>query len=116
MSTPRIGPFELDTILCADCIETTSQLPDGCVDLIVTSPPYNNYENKRHGFGPRPAWRGRDIDYGAYDDEMPEDEYQKWQQDVIVELLRLTKTTGTVAYNHKNRIRNWGIISPLTYY
>ena len=28
-------------IICGDCLEVMSQLPDKCVDLVVTSPPYN---------------------------------------------------------------------------
>lgn len=29
-------------IECADCVMFASQMPDGCVDLTVTSPPYDN--------------------------------------------------------------------------
>jgi len=29
-----------NTIQCIDCLEGMAQLPDGCVDLVVTSPPY----------------------------------------------------------------------------
>ncbi len=31
----------LDTIHCGDCVEGMSELPDNCVDLVVTSPPYD---------------------------------------------------------------------------
>ncbi len=31
----------LDTIQCADCVEALKRLPDDCVDLVVTSPPYD---------------------------------------------------------------------------
>jgi len=109
----KIGPFDCCTVVQGDCLDVMAEIPNAAFRLIITSPPYNNYENKRHGFGPRPAWRQRDIEYGDFKDEMPEDKYQAWQQVVIKEMLRITAKDGTVAYNHKNRIRNWGIISPL---
>lgn len=32
----------LDRIICGDCLEVMRGMPDGCVDLTVTSPPYDN--------------------------------------------------------------------------
>ncbi len=32
----------LNTIQCMDCVEGMDQLPDECIDLVVTSPPYDN--------------------------------------------------------------------------
>jgi len=37
-----LGPFNLDTIVVGDCLGVIQQMPDGCVDLVVTSPPYLN--------------------------------------------------------------------------
>lgn len=40
----------LTTIYRGDCLDMLRQLPDGCVDLVVSSPPYNlgkEYESKR---------------------------------------------------------------------
>src|SRR3990172_10026421 len=34
-------PF-LNSIVCGDNVETMRQMPDGCVDLTVTSPPYDD--------------------------------------------------------------------------
>jgi len=31
----------IDKIICGDTIEIMKKMPDGSVDLIVTSPPYN---------------------------------------------------------------------------
>jgi len=36
----RLGPFELDTIVCGDCLDIMRQMPDGCVDAVITDPPY----------------------------------------------------------------------------
>jgi site-specific DNA-methyltransferase (adenine-specific) len=30
----------LDKVVCGDCLELMKELPDGCVDLVVTDPPY----------------------------------------------------------------------------
>jgi DNA modification methylase len=37
---PEIGQY-LNTIICGDAADVLASLPDTCVDLIVTSPPYN---------------------------------------------------------------------------
>lgn len=31
-----------NTIICGDCLEVMKQMPDKCVDLVLTSPPYDN--------------------------------------------------------------------------
>lgn len=31
----------LDKFICGDCISIMSRMPDNCLDLVVTSPPYN---------------------------------------------------------------------------
>lgn len=36
----KLGPYELNTIVCGDCLEVMRQMPDGCADLVVTDPPY----------------------------------------------------------------------------
>ncbi len=36
----EISPF-LNRIICADAFRALSCMPDGCIDLIITSPPYN---------------------------------------------------------------------------
>lgn len=38
----KTGNLELNKIYCGDNVELMSQLPDGCIDLAVTSPPYDN--------------------------------------------------------------------------
>jgi len=35
-----IGPYELDTVHCADALDFLRALPDGCADAVVTDPPY----------------------------------------------------------------------------
>ena len=43
----HIGPYELDTVVHGDCVELMRELPDGCVDAVVTDPPYGlSFMNK----------------------------------------------------------------------
>lgn len=37
--------IELNSIICCDCVEGMKQLEDNFIDLIVTSPPYDNIRN-----------------------------------------------------------------------
>lgn len=34
--------MEIDKIICGDNVEVLSEFPDGCIDLVVTSPPYSD--------------------------------------------------------------------------
>jgi modification methylase len=42
MCDRKIGPFDCCSIVCGDCLELMKQLPDGCVDAVITDPPYPN--------------------------------------------------------------------------
>lgn len=89
----------------ADCIEVLKNLADNSVDLIITSPPYNL--GKTHHTG-----NNRFKSYTNYDDNMPENEYQQWQIQVLNECYRVLKDNGSMFYNHKNRIRGGVQITP----
>lgn len=41
--------LDLNRIYCGDCLELMREMPDKCVDLTVTSPPYDNLRTY-HGF------------------------------------------------------------------
>ena len=78
-------------------------IKDESVDLIITSPPYNLGNNHHTG--------GKKT--GCYFDNMPEQEYQNWQVDFLNECFRVLKPTGSLFYNHKNRIKKGMEISPV---
>ena len=44
----QVPPDMLDTIITGDCLEVMKRLPDGCVDAVVTDPPYG-IGHKSHG-------------------------------------------------------------------
>ena len=92
---------ELNKIYQGDCLKIMSGWPDGCVDMIFTSPPYNLIpENRKSGAGGIGAlYKNRLSDW--YTDDMPEDKYQDWQKNCITEMVRICR--GSIFYNHKIR-------------
>ena len=89
--------MEIDKIYNCDCLEGMRQMPDNSVDCVITSPPYNY--NLRIHYG---EYGGRSVNdhnkYGKmFKDDMPMEEYFKWQRDCITEMLRISK--GIVFYN-----------------
>lgn len=90
-----------------DCLEGLRQLPDKCVDIIVTSPPYNKGETANSGT------IAKAVVYDSSSDDLDEDEYQKMQLLVLAELFRVLKDDGHLFYNHKNRYIGGRQISPL---
>lgn len=88
-----------------DCLTWMRQQPDNIFDTIIFSPPYNK-KGLRGGVKTcENIWQGSNIDYSAYNDNLPEKQYQQWQQDIVNECHRLIKPTGSIFYQHK--IRNW---------
>lgn len=105
----------VDRIECVDCMDAMKSMPDGSVDLIVTSPPYNNWRNKRTQAGKSEYWKRTNIVYDSYSDKMTDEEYADWQVKFINECMRVLKDTGTMCYNHKDMIFNFTVISPLSW-
>lgn len=95
--------LELNKIYNCDVLEGLKQLEDNSIDLIITSPPYN--KAGLNGIQKGKKWNGT-IDYNndVSVDMLPEDEYQKWQIDILTECYRVLKNDGSMFYNHKNRI------------
>jgi len=89
--------MEIDKIYNMDCLEGMRQIPDGSVDLVVTSPPYNF--NLRIHYGKYGGWCDKDPNKygGMMNDRLPMEEYFNWQRDCINEMLRVSK--GLVFYN-----------------
>lgn len=107
--------LELNKIYCMDCLEGMKSIPDDTVDLIVTSPPYNNFRNRRTQKNREDYWKRTNIVYKDFSDKMSDEDYMDWQIACINEMVRIIKPTGTIAYNHKDRIFNFEVLSPLTW-
>ena len=92
-----------------DCLETLGRMEDNTIDLVVTSPPYNkNFwcHNKEQG-----SWK-RLIKYDSYDDYMEQDKYEEWQRQILKELIRVIKPTGSIFYNHIDILYKHNTIHP----
>ena len=109
--------LELNKVHQMDCLKGLKLIEDNSIDLIITSPPYNKAGlhkiKKQIHYGKSRKWN-ETIDYGGFldADNMDEEEYEKWQIDVLNECYRVLKPNGSVFYNHKNRIYKGSIISP----
>lgn len=79
--------FPLNKILCEDCLKILPTLPDNCIDLIVTSPPYADCRKKSYG-GIHP------------------DNYVQWFLPLSKELRRVLKPEGSFILNIKEKATN----------
>jgi DNA modification methylase len=98
-------------LILGDCREILPTLPR--VDLVVTSPPYNLV--KEGSGGSTTTFDSHETRYGQwYPDELPEDEYQAQQREVVSACLAICN--GSIFYNHKVRYaisRRGAIYHPL---
>lgn len=101
----------LNSVIQGDCLDVMRGMSDKSVDYVITSPPYNLGGDFHTMVG------GKRVSYGGYaskkNDNLPESEYQAWQIDVLAEIHRTLKDDGVLFYNHKNRIKDGSIISPI---
>lgn len=72
----------LDQFLCGDAVEVARQLPDACVDTIVTSPPY--WQQRDYGTDEQ---IGQEVSPAAYVERLCE---------LFEELQRVVKPTGSM--------------------
>jgi len=99
-------------IYLGDCLEIMPELERN-VDVVCYSPPYNKAYANRRDVKSVSAWRQRNIEYLSFKDDMPEKDYQEWQIQILNSIsFNILKGTGSVFYNHKNRIKDNQIISP----
>ena len=96
-------------IICGDAIEIMRQIPDGAVDLVVTSPPYNLKNSTGNGMkdGRGGKWANAALQngYTHHNDCMPHEEYVEWQKECLREMLRIIPEDGAIFYNHKWRVQ-----------
>jgi site-specific DNA-methyltransferase (adenine-specific) len=79
--------IETGKIINGDCIEVMKTFPEGSIDLVVTSPPYNV-----------------NISYDVHKDDLPMDEYYEWTKDWLKETFRVLKDDGRIAVNVPNEL------------
>ena len=108
----------INTIICADSLTVMEQMPDKCIDIAVTSPPYNLKNSTGNGMKANTKsgkWAGNALQngYSHYNDNIPNDEYAEWQYNCLKAMYRLLKDDGAIFYNHKWRVQN-GLIQDRT--
>ena len=81
----------INQIIHGDCIEVMQQIPSDSVDVTFADPPFNLKKK-----------------YGSYKDEKGTDDYLNWCKQWILEMVRITKPSGSVFLHN---IPKW-----LTYY
>ena len=79
----------VNKIICGDCLEVMKKIPDGAVDLVVTSPPYN--ANK---------------DYGGHDDNMDNSDWFIWLSNLTKLVAQKLLPGGYVALNGPSLLGN----------
>lgn len=104
MAAKTLGANKMfeNQVIQGDALEVLKTFPPECIDLTITSPPYNLGNNHHTG----------NNRHSAYSDDLPEYDYQLYQINVLNELYRVTSPTGSLFYNHKNRIKNGRVITP----
>jgi len=102
--------YFLDKIVCGDCLSIMRQIPDESIDLVVTSPPYNLKNSTGNGMkdGRGGKWKNAELvnGYSHHNDNMPHEEYAKWQRECLNEMYRLIREDGAIFYNHKWRVQD----------
>lgn len=99
----------IDKFICGDAVEVMKKIPDGAVDLVVTSPPYNLKNSTGNGMknGRGGKWSNAALisGYSHHDDNMPHEIYVEWQRACLSEMLRIIPDDGAIFYNHKWRVQ-----------
>jgi site-specific DNA-methyltransferase (adenine-specific) len=72
----------VNKVINGDCVEVMKTFPEGCIDLICTSPPY-----------------GVNIQYDTHDDDMEISEYLEFSKKWLTEAYRVLKDDGRIALN-----------------
>lgn len=74
--------IETNRIISGHCVEEMCKFPESCIDLVVTSPPYNV-----------------GINYDVHNDNQTMDEYWKFTEEWLKESFRTLKDDGRIAIN-----------------
>lgn len=85
--------MQINKIYNEDCLDTMSRMPDGFVDLSLTSPPYNMNLRIRNG-----SYCSRQIikqefstKYSDFSDNIPIEDFYSNHKAILSELLRVSK-------------------------
>ncbi len=78
----------MSEFICGDCLEVMREMPDGSIDMIITSPPYADQIK----------------DYGAQAKKIPPEQYISWFLPRAKEMYRILKETGSFVLNISDKL------------
>lgn len=113
--------MQLNTITTSDALAFLQALPDERVPMFLFSPPYNMGYSTGGGMRQSSAtssrWHKAALrgGYDDYDDTLPPPEYKAWQQQILAECWRCLPDDGAIFYNHKPRVFNGALQTPLDF-
>lgn len=96
-----------------DCLDVLPKLPRESVDVVVTSPPYNQRIDKFKPSGMHRESRWVNKISAGYPDSLPEPEYQRWQVAVLDAIHSICSEGASCFYNHKLRWRQGQLLHPI---
>lgn len=114
MKPKYISPDGSIRLYLGDCMEVLANLKKESADIAMTSPPYNikGGEHPCSGmFGNTRRARPLKITQEWYEDNMSEEKYWEWINEVVAQLRRVCK--GLVWVNHKVRFFEREAIHPV---
>ena len=99
----------LNKVRCGDCVKLMERMPVGSIGLVVTSPPYNLRNSTGNGLkdGRGGKWPKAELlnGYADHGDDMPYEEYVRWQRKCLHAMMRILREDGAIFYNHKWRVQ-----------
>ena len=87
----------INKIICGDCLEVMKQLPDKCVDLVLTDPPYGINENNKQNLSRGKLAQPKDYGDYAWDKRKVSDSH-------ISELIRISKNQIVFGGNYYGKL------------
>lgn len=82
----------INKVICGDCLEVMKGIPDGAVDLVVTSPPYNMRTRVRNGVYTTREWSEHfSKKYSHFHDALDVEEYFNFHKSALQEMLRVSR-------------------------
>jgi site-specific DNA-methyltransferase (adenine-specific) len=76
----------INKIICGDCLEVMKEMPDKCMDLVITSPPYNASKE--------------------YENDLSPNEWLKFLSNINTQIYRILRAGGRYALNITFDIQN----------
>lgn len=91
-----------------DSLIELKKIDSNTIDLVCTSPPYN----KNYWLRNRNQKGKRIITYDTFSDTLEPEEYVRIQKEILDELVRVIKPTGSIFYNHIDIFHKHNTIHP----